>query len=85
VKKTPGFFFVSVKWRRRSSNLLDGNQFTINGEGFSPGMNGNRVYIGPLQAQIVNATTTSITVIAPPAYGVNLSKSGSMVSECAIN
>jgi hypothetical protein len=27
------------------------------------------VYIGPLQAQIVNATTTSITVIAPPAYG----------------
>jgi hypothetical protein len=63
VNAAPHLTSVSASW------VPPGNQFTINGEGFSPDVNGNRVYIGPLQAQIVNATTTSITVIAPPAYG----------------
>lgn len=63
VNTTPHLTSLSASW------VPPGNQFTIYGEGFSPDVNGDKVYIGPLQAQIVNATATSITVIAPPSYG----------------
>lgn len=46
-----------------------GNTFTIYGEDFSSNLENDTVYIGPLQAQVVNATPTSITVVAPPSYG----------------
>jgi IPT/TIG domain len=63
VNAAPHLTSVSASW------VPPGQGFVINGEGFSPDINGNKVYIGPVQAQITNATATSISVIAPPAYG----------------
>lgn len=51
-----------------SQTFLAGEQMTIRGSGFSPIATENVVRIGSLQAQVVNATVTSLTILVP--YGV---------------
>ncbi len=63
INATPYLSGLSANW------LPPGQQLTIYGENFSPNMTDNRVYVGPLQAQVVAATITSITIIAPLQYG----------------
>ncbi|MEP7342393.1 MAG: Ig-like domain-containing protein [Acidobacteriota bacterium] len=50
---------------------LAGNEFVINGMGFSPVKEENEVHIGSRLAKVTAATTTQLTVMAP--YGVESS------------
>lgn len=59
----PAVTSLSASW------VAPGSQFTIYGTGFSPAAQSNVVYIGPLKAEVVSASATSITVIAPVDFG----------------
>jgi hypothetical protein len=61
--------------------VAPGNPLTITGENFSSDTSKVEVWIGQFQAQIVNASPTSITVIAPaqlsdPWFAPNLMSKG---------
>lgn len=63
VNTVPYLRSLSAAW------AAPGSQVTIYGEGFSPAANGNKVFIGPFQAEIVQVSPSSITVVVPGALG----------------
>lgn len=62
VVSTPYLSGLSANW------VPPGSQFTIYGQGFSPNASDISVFVGPLQAQIVSVSMTSITCIAPVGF-----------------
>ena len=62
VVSTPYLSSLSANW------VPPGSQFTIYGQGFSPNASDISVFVGPLQAQIVSVSMTSITCIAPVGF-----------------
>ena len=63
VNAQPYLKSLSASW------LPPGAQLTIYGENFGGSANGVTVFIGPLQADVVSVTQTSITVVAPVNFG----------------
>lgn len=63
VVSTPYLSSLSANW------VPPGSQFTIYGQGFSQNAADISVFVGPLEAQIVSVSMTSITCIAPVGYG----------------